>query len=79
MTTENAQQLVLERFREKCRMAGGPRPGFVLRRKAVLFVQGDHPEVDLEQGIAMLVEKGVLKASDNGDFLFLTAAGVEEL
>ena len=60
-------------------MAGGPRPGFVLRRRAVLSVQADNPDLELEGAIAALVEKGLLKTNESGDFLFLTTAGVESL
>ena len=54
MATPDAEAILLDRYRQKCRMAGGPRPGFVLRRRALLWVQPDHPEIDLEAGIATL-------------------------
>ena len=79
MTTTPAEQIILQRFREKCRLAGGPRAGFVLRHGAVMYVQHRHPEIDLEEGVASLIERGLLKASESGDFLFLSEAGVEAL
>ena len=79
MSTRTAEDLILDRFRQKCQAAGGPRTGFVLRRAAILYVQDRHPEASLTDGIDSLVENGVLKASESGDFLFLSAAGVELL
>ena len=79
MTSLSAEEILLERYRQKCRMAGGPRPGFVLRRRALLYIQPRHPGVDLAAGVTKLEEKGLIKASESGDFVFLTAAGVEAL
>jgi hypothetical protein len=60
-------------------MAGGPRTGFVLRRGSALYVQNNHPNLDLESGITALVSKGLLKANESGAFLYLTAEGVDRL
>ena len=79
MPTLSAEEILLDRYRQKCLMAGGPRPGFVLRRRALLYTQPEHPDVDLDSGIAALEKKGLIKASESGDFLFLTAAGVEQI
>ena len=79
MTEQTAEQVILARYREKCRMAGGLRTGFVLRRGAILYVQADHPQLDLEAGIGRLIDQGLLKASESAEFVFLTAAGVERL
>jgi hypothetical protein len=79
MTTDAAAQVILHRFHEKCRTAGGPRAGYVLRRKAILHVQGRHPDLDFESGLDALVQEGLLKVSEEGTFFFLTAAGVEKL
>jgi hypothetical protein len=79
VTTPAAPEILLERYREKCHMAGGPRAGFVLRRRALLYVQSEHPDLDLEAGISTLEDQGLLKSSESGSFLFLTQAGVEAL
>ena len=79
MPTPSAEEILLDRYRQKCLMAGGPRPGFVLRRRALLYTQPEHPGVDLAAGITTIEEKGLIKASESGDFLFLTAAGVEAI
>ena len=79
MTTLSAEEILLDRYRQKCAMAGGPRPGFVLRRRALLYTQPEHPGIDLAAGIATLEKQGLVKASESGDFLFLTAAGVKEI
>ncbi len=74
-----AERAVLDRFAEKCRIAGGPRAGYLMRRRSIRYFQDRTPELDLDQGIAGLVEKGLLKQSEGGDLLFLSAAGVERL
>lgn len=79
MPTSTAEEIILERFRLKSRAAGGPRAGFVLRRASVLYVQEQHPDMDLQSGIGQLVEKEILKTSESGDYLFLTAAGADLL
>lgn len=79
MAEQSAQKIILERYAEKCRIAGGLRVGFVLRRQAILYVAGDYPGVDLEAGLAALIEDGMIKSSDSGDFCFLTAAGAEKI
>jgi hypothetical protein len=78
-TTAAAEQIIVDRFRQKCQAAGGPRAGFVLRRAAILYVRDEYPELDLAAGIDSLVDSGVLKASDSGNFLFLSATGVQHL
>ncbi len=80
MTQEpTAENVVLDRFRQRCRVAGGPRAGYVLRRASILYVQKDHPELDLESGISELVSQQILKANETGSFLFLTAEGIDRL
>ncbi|MDH3745852.1 MAG: hypothetical protein OES47_12200 [Acidobacteriota bacterium] len=73
------ERIVLDRFLEKTRIAGGARTGYVLRKAAILFVGGDHPGVDLEAALTRLVERDLLKVNDSGNFYFLTAAGAEQL
>ena len=77
MTT--ADRVILERYRDKCHLAGGVRAGYVLRRRAILLAGEDHPDLDLEAGLDSLVEQELLKANDDGSFFFLTATGVEKI
>lgn len=66
MQTKSAARIILDRFQEKCRAAGGPRPGYVLRRRALLYHADEYPGVDLEQGLESLVEQALLKKSEDG-------------
>ena len=68
---------VLQRFSEKTHIAGGARAGYVLRKRALSVAEA--PGFDADSALAGLVEKGVLAASESGDFLFLTEQGVEAL
>lgn len=68
---------VLRRFSEKTHLAGGPRLGYVLRKRAV--GAGQDPDFDTDGTLAGLVEKGLLASSESGDFVFLTEQGVEAL
>ena len=77
MTT--GERIILDRFLAKTRMAGGARKGFVLRKASILFVEDDHPGVDLEAALDRLVERDLLKVNESGDFYFLTGAGAEQL
>lgn len=74
-----AERAVLQRYHEKTRIAGGPRKGFVLRQKAILYGDDDRGGSDLDAGLDSLVEKGVLSPSEDRRFFFLTEAGVELL
>lgn len=76
---KTADRVILERYREKGRIAGGIRPGYVLRRDAILYISDRHPDVDLESGLDSLVDQDLLKANDGGSFFFITAAGVEKI
>lgn len=77
MSTSTVEDRILERFHEKCRMAGGPRPGYMLRRDAVTCLSQDHAELDFEGGVASLVDQGLLLASESGALLYLSEAGSE--
>ncbi len=79
MTEQSARKIILDRYSEKCRLAGGPRVGYVLRKQAILYIAEDYPGVDLEAGLVALIEDGLIKPSESGDFYFLTAAGVEKI
>lgn len=75
MELSAGEQAVMERFAHKSHSAGGPKPGYVLRRGAVLQGVGE----ELEAGITALVERGLLTVSEGGEFVYLTEAGVETL
>lgn len=77
--SRTARDIILDRYAEKCRLAGGPRVGYVLRKQAILYIADDHPDADLETGLEALVEVGLVKPNESGDFYFLTAAGVEKI
>jgi len=79
MAEKSAQKIILDRYAEKCRLAGGPRVGYVMRRRAILYVAEDSKSLDLEAGLAELVECGLVKPSESGNFYFLTAAGAEKI
>lgn len=76
MDLSKPEHLVFERFHEKCRAAGGPRAGYMLRKRAIVY---RHPESDLEAALAALVEKELLKVNEGGELYYLTAAGNELL
>lgn len=76
MDLSQPERLVLERFHEKCRMAGGPRAGYMLRKQAIVY---RHPQVDLEPALAGLVGRELLKVSESGQLYYLTASGTELL
>ncbi len=73
------ERVILDRFEEKCRMAGGPRSGYMLRKRAILYIRDDHPDLDLERGLEALRQKEMLVASEKGDLIYLTEAGAEKL
>ncbi len=79
MEHTEVEKLILERFFQKCRLAGGPRVGYMLRRRAICWVEDEHPNLDFGAGLDGLVEKGVLKRNDGGDRYFLSEEGVETL
>lgn len=72
------ERQILQRYRDKCAIAGGPREGYVLRRRAIGL--GAEASADgLDAALTALVEKGLLAASAGRDFYFLTAAGAEAI
>ena len=76
MELSPAERVVLQRYHEKTRIAGGPRNGFVLRQDAIRYAETGHVAGDLGAGLDSLVEKGVLSASEDRRFFFLTESGV---
>ncbi len=79
MELSAAERVVLQRYHEKTRIAGGPRNGFVLRQDAIRYGEAEDTANDLGAGLDDLVEKGLLSASEDRRFFFLTESGVELL
>lgn len=77
MELSPSEQAVLERYHQKTRMAGGPRTGFVLRQEAI--VASAPGGADLAAALDPLADKGLLAASEDRRFYFLTEAGAELL
>ena len=76
MELSAAEKVVLQRYHEKTRIAGGPRNGFVLRQDAIRYAEAGRGAGDLGTGLDSLVEKGLLSASEDRRFFFLTESGV---
>ena len=76
MELSPAERAVLQRYHEKTRIAGGPRNGFVLRQEAIRYDEARRGAGDLGVGLDSLLEKGVLSASEDRRFFFLTESGV---
>ncbi len=79
MDLSPAERAVLQRYHEKTRIAGGPRLGFVLRQDAIRYDEADRGAGDLGAGLEGLEAKGVLSASEDRRFFFLTESGAELL
>lgn len=79
MDLSATERAVLQRYHDKTRMAGGPRKGYVLRQAAIRCGAAAGDGDDLGAGLDALVEKGLLSASDDRCFYFLTEAGAELL
>lgn len=70
---------ILGRFTEKCRIAGGPKAGYVLRRQSIEYGWDETRREAASRGFETLVEKGLLAANENGDRFVLTEQGVAAL
>lgn len=79
MDLSPAERVVLERYHEKTRIAGGPRLGFVLRQDAIRYDEAERAAGDLGAGLDGLLAKGLLAASEDRRFFFLTESGAELL
>lgn len=74
-----ARDIILERFKSKGQIAGGARAGFVLRRDSILYVQDQHPSLDLAAGLDQMVAEDLLKANETKSHYFLTAEGLAKI
>lgn len=79
MELTTVEQVILDRFYEKSRMAGGPRAGYMLRKRAVVCLEDAHQELDLEAGLESLTERGLLLRAESGELYYLSEAGSEAL
>jgi hypothetical protein len=70
------ERVVLQRYYEKARNAGGPRTGFVLRQDSIRYAEAERAAGDLGVGLDSLLERGLLSASEDRRFFFLTESGV---
>lgn len=72
-----AEQIVLDRFRQRCHIAGGVQVGYGMRGEAIRY--GQPSGIDLDSALLGMVEKGWLKVNAAGTWYFLTAEGVERV
>ena len=79
MTEANCESFILNRFFEKCRIAGGPKAGYVLRKAAINYGIEPERESEFEICLAGLVKQGVLFSNEASTLFFLTAKGVDVL
>ena len=73
------EKLIMERFEEKCRVVGGVRAGYMLRRESISYFQDQHPELDYGEGLESLVERQLLKVNEGGNLFYLSEIGAELL
>ena len=77
MELSNVEQRILDRFYERSRMAGGPRPGYMLRGDAVTVPCWGSPRPRLRRAVlSSLVEKGLLLTSESGNALLPLGRGL---
>ena len=76
MDLSPAEKAILQRYHEKTRIAGGPRLGFVLRQEAIRYDEAERGAGDLGAGLDGLEAKGLLSASEDRRFFFLTESAV---
>ena len=72
-----AEQIVMDRFQQKTRIAGGPKAGYVLRRAAVVY--GQESDFDLDAALTGLMDRELLTSSEGGEWIYLTQSGAESL
>lgn len=79
MSYTDAEAAILARFSEKCRIAGGPKAGYVLRKRSIEYGWNDERRAAAAEGLGALVEKGLLASSEAGDRFILTEQGAQTL
>lgn len=79
MDLSKVEKIILGRFDERCYRAGGIKPGYGMRVRAIRFAEATHPELDFDSGLESLKEKGVLQANEEGTWMYLTEKGAEVL
>ncbi len=79
MTETNCESWILNRFFEKCRIAGGPKAGYVLRKAAINYGIDQSRESEFDECLTGLVDQGVLMSNETSTLFFLTSKGVEVL
>jgi hypothetical protein len=79
METTKAEQAVLARFRERCHIAGGVQVGYGMRAAAIRLARNSQPDLDIDQALGAMVEKGWLKRNEAGTWYYLTAKGAERV
>ncbi len=78
MAYTKVEATILDRFRRRCLTAGGVSPGYGMRVQAIRY-GAEEGGLDFQQGLSSLVEKGLLRANDKGDWMYLTALGAQEV
>jgi DNA-binding PadR family transcriptional regulator len=79
MSPPAAELHVLHRFAEKCRLAGGAKAGYVLRRRSLEQGWDRARAGQLDEALDALVGRGVLAVNEARDRFVLTEQGVEAL
>ena len=79
MSRSEAESLVLERFREKCLIAGGAKAGYVLRRESIEYGWSEEQVAESERELDSLVDRGLLAVNEDGSRYFLTEEGASVL
>jgi len=71
------ERLILERFRAKTHIAGGPKAGYVLRRHAIRYPHPEIPDAAFDAAFDALLTRGLLAANEESSVVFLTEEGAE--
>ena len=79
MSYSEAESLVLARFAEKSRIAGGPKAGYNLRKASIEYGGDARHRAAATEGLLSLVEKALLVSNESGDRYILTTEGAEVL
>ena len=74
-----AEKVILDRYADKCHLAGGPKTGYMMRKRSIVYFSEQHSEINLEQGLESLVDKGLVKPSDDAERYYLSEQGAEAL